>query len=179
MKAIANSTPLIHLSKARALHILLKVYEEVTIPRAVYREVVDKGLERGFMDAELVRAAVEEGSIKVSEASNECVREVLKRAPMLHRGEAEVLALALRHKPCHVLLDDEVARDVAKVLGLEVHGTLYVLVTAAKRGVVTVEEALDIMDRLVAGGFRISAELYLKTRSVLLRLAGRAGQKRP
>ena len=170
MRAVANSTPLIYLSRATALHILFEVYEEIIIPEAVYREVVVTGLEKGFRDAELVKVAIEEGSIKIEKAPSENVEKVLKQAPMLHRGEAEVLALALRRKPCHVLLDDRVARLVARILGLEAHGTLYVVAAAAVKEAVTVEEALNILDKLVASGFRISIELYLKVRMRLLNL---------
>ncbi len=170
MRAVANSTPLIHLSRASALHLLFKLYEEVVIPRAVYVEVVVKGLERGFGDAEVVKAAVKEGLIRVEEAPTDGVERVTRIAPMLHRGEAEVLALALRYKPCHVLLDDRVARLVASTLELEAHGTLYVLAAAAARNAIAVEEALSILDKLVKSGFRISIELYLKARAKLLKL---------
>lgn len=170
MKAVANSTPLIYLSKARAINILFKVYEETIIPETVYKEVVVNGPRKGYRDAELVRIAVEEGAIKIEKAPSRDVERILKLAPMLHRGEAEVLALALHHKPCHVLLDDRVARLVASTLGLEVHGTLYVVAAATAKNVVNVKEALNILDELMRGGFRISVELYLETREKLLKL---------
>ncbi len=164
MRAVANSTPLIYLAKAKALRLLFEVYKEIIIPEAVYGEVVVTGLEKGFRDAELVKAAIEEGSIRVEEAPSKDVKRILKYAPMLHKGEAEVLALALRRKPCHVLLDDRVARLVARILGLEAHGTLYVVTVAAARKIITVKEALKVLDSLVASGFGISVKLYLKIR---------------
>jgi len=164
-----------YLSKADALWLLFEVYEDIVIPRAVYREVVVIGFERGFRDAELVEAAVKEGSIRVEDVPREEVGRVLRLAPMLHRGEAETLALAMRYKPCHVLLDDRIARSVARVLGLEPHGTLYVVFTAAARNLITVSKALSILDELVKSGFRISLELYLKIRAELLGLDPSSG----
>ena len=78
---------------------------------------------------------------------------------MLHRSEAGVTALALRHRACLVLQDERAARLVARALGPEVHGTLYVVMAAAAREVMPVEEALEMLNRLVAEGFRISVEL--------------------
>ncbi len=170
MRAVANSTPLIYLSKVRAVDFLFKIYEEVMIPEAVYREVVVNGLRQGYRDAELVEIAVKEDAIKIVKAPSKDVERILRLAPMLHRGESEVLALALYNKPCHVLLDDRVARLVADTLGLEVHGTLYVVANAVVKNVVSVREALKILDELVSGGFRISIELYLKIREKLLKL---------
>ena len=170
MKAVANSTPLIYLTKASALHLLSSVYGEILIPEAVYREVVVAGLEKSYRDAELVEAAIEKGSIRVEKAHSKNVDRILKLVPMLHRGEAEVLALALYHRPCHVLLDDRIARLVARTLRLEVHGTLYVVMVAATKGFVTVKEALKVLDRLVASGFRIPVELYLEAKERIRKL---------
>ena len=167
MKAIANSTPLIYLAKAGALHLLNHVYQEVIIPPAVYNEVVVKGLKKGYPDAALVKAAVKKGYIRVEKAPSKNIEKILKQAPMLHKGEAEALALALHHKPCHVLIDDRAARLVARALGLEAHGTLYILAAAAARKAITAEEAMKTLDKLVASGFRISITLYLKTKEKL------------
>ncbi len=177
MRAVANSTPLIYLSKASCLGLLFKVYDEVLVPERVYEEVVVAGLERGFRDAALVKAEVERSRIRVERAPRRVVEGVLRLAPALHRGEAEVIALALRHRPCHVLVDDRVARLVARALGLGVHGTLYVLVVAAARGEVSVEEALEALDRLVVSGFRLSVELYLKVREALRKLKEREASR--
>ncbi|UNQ73786.1 DUF3368 domain-containing protein [Infirmifilum sp. NZ] len=167
MRAVANSTPLIHLARTRALRLLGAVYEEVVIPRAVYEEVVVRGLERGFSDVEAVKSAVESGLVRVAEAPGGEADVIARSAPLIHRGEAEVFALALLMRPCHVLVDDRAARLVARSLGLEVHGTLYVLVAAARRGAVAPEEALLILDRLVLRGFRVSAGLYARIREEL------------
>ncbi|RLE85703.1 MAG: hypothetical protein DRJ67_08495 [Thermoprotei archaeon] len=156
MRAVANSTPLI--AKAKAPYLLFEVYEEDIIPPAVYDEVAVRGLEKGYRDAGLVKAAVEEGSIRVEEPSRS-IEETLGCAPMLHRSEAGVTALALRHRACLVLQDERAARLVARALGPEVHGTLYVVMAAAAREVMPVEEALEMLNRLVAEGFRISVEL--------------------
>lgn len=178
MKAVANSTPLIYFAKANALQLLSRLYEEVVIPQAVYEEVVVKGLKKGYKDAGLVKAAIKEGSIRVEKAHSKNIEKILKQAPMLHRGEAEVLALALHYRPCHVLLDDRAARLVARALGLEAHGTLYIVITAAAKGAITVKEALKALDKLVTSGFRISIELYLKTREKLLKEIGTKGKQR-
>ena len=41
-KVIVNSTPLIALCKAGELLLLKRMYEEITIPEAVYSEIISK-----------------------------------------------------------------------------------------------------------------------------------------
>ena len=168
---MVNSTPLIYLARAGALRLLWGLYGGVVAPRAVYVEVVERSLEKGFRDAEAVKAAVEEGYIRVEEADEGLAAGILERAPMLHRGEAEAIALALSVGQCHLIVDDRAARNVAEAMGLEVHGTLYVLAASAARGLLQAGEALAILDRLVMSDFRISVELYLRVKELLLRLA--------
>jgi len=46
MKAVSNASPLIILGKLGQLGLLLKVFDQVLIPREVYNEVVINGLQR-------------------------------------------------------------------------------------------------------------------------------------
>jgi len=43
LRVVSNSTPLIALSRIRRLHLLRELFNEVTIPAAVYEEVVSAG----------------------------------------------------------------------------------------------------------------------------------------
>lgn len=53
----------------------------------------------------------------------------------LEQGEAEVIILAKEKGIKNVLIDDKVARLQAKVLGLDVIGTLGLLLKAKKKGI--------------------------------------------
>jgi len=171
VRAVANASPLIYLSKKGALHLLSILYSTVLIPRAVYREVVVKWLEKGFEDAAKVEEAVRKRMLTVREAPVRLVDSIASMAPGLDRGEAEVLALAYQMRGCHVLVDDRLARRAACRLGLEPHGTIYVIASAARRRIISVEDALKLLDELVQSGFRISVKLYLKARKSIQELS--------
>ena len=168
-RVVANSSPLIYLSKVKALHLLFSIYEEVLIPSGVYNEVVAKGLEKGYEDATVVKNAVEKGLIKVCDVPRGRVTRLLKIFPELDWGEGETLALASSLKLQHVLVDDILARRVASMMGLKPHGTIYIIIVAARRGIITSKEALKLLDELVERGFRISIEVYIRARKILKR----------
>ena len=176
-RALANSSPLIYLAKARALHLLTSLYSEVLIPLAVYTEVVVKGLNKGFEDAARVEDAMRKGLIRVCEVSSGETGRVLRVFPELDPGEAEVLALALASKPCHVIVDDRPARIAARLLGLEPHGTLYVVLASVRMGLLTPREGLKVLDDLVLAGFRLAPELYARARTELERLIRPQGKR--
>lgn len=54
----------------------------------------------------------------------------------LDKGEASAIALALEMKNSTIILDDYKARQVAVKLGLDVTGTLGVIIKAKKEGVI-------------------------------------------
>lgn len=160
MIVIADSGPLIYLSEAGCLHILRDLYGSVVIPRAVYDEVV-------------VRGHGEPGSREVASSSFLRVSEHPLTSPLrmslmveLDAGEAAAIALAVEERADLVLIDERKGRTVARRLGLRVRGTLGLLVEAKRRGHIALVE--PIVDRLIAGGFRVSAAV----REEILRSAG-------
>jgi len=134
-RLVVNASPLIHLSKAHALRLLIAIFDEVLIPPAVYEEVVSRGLERGYEDAARVKRAVDQGEIVVRDAPSWRVKEVLDSFPKLDLGEVLALALELG---VAVIVDEREARLAARSLGLEYHGTIFILVTAVRRGIISV-----------------------------------------
>jgi len=71
-------------------------------------------------------------------------------AKMLHCGEAESLALAHQVICDWYLTDDAAARIYASSLGIEVHGTLGVILWAAAKGKLDRLEADSLLDKLVS-----------------------------
>lgn len=123
MPAVSNSSPLILLAAIEQLDLLHRLYDEVLVPPAVWREVAEAGQGRAGA-AEIARL----GWIRRRELQRGRVPPALAR---LDRGEAEAIALAVtlpRDTP--IVLDDRRARRVAAELGLSVTGTGGVLVLA-------------------------------------------------
>ncbi|MET0623607.1 MAG: DUF3368 domain-containing protein [Pyrinomonadaceae bacterium] len=89
-------------------------------------------------------------------------------SPELGRGETDVLGLALElpHGGAVVIVDDAKSREAAGRLGLQLTGTLGVLLDAKRAGLITV--VAPQLDRLDALGFRLASH----TRAAVLKLAG-------
>lgn len=83
-----------------------------------------------------------------------------------------MLALALEHPKRTVLLDDTHARRIARGAGLDVRGTLGVLIEAKSRGLT--ERIEPLVDRLESTGMWMSDVI----RNRILALAGEVGEDR-
>ena len=161
MIVISNASPLIYLAKANRIHLLKDLFEKIIIPTEVYNEVVTRGLKDNFSDARLVESAVKEGWIEVVKLSESTRKNVLDFEE-LDYGEIAVLKLAGTYPDCLILIDDASARKIAESLGYKVKGTLYVILLATRRKIISEKTAYEIINSLVSSGFRISIELYLK-----------------
>ncbi len=165
MTLVLNATPLIYLARCGGLKILKGLNATIYVPKAVYDEVVVEGRRRGKPGAELVDQYVREGVITVrSPRGRIAVSSLAARPPQelerpLDKGEEEVLALA-RELNCTAIIDEQVGRNIARLYGIAVHGTVYLLMLAHKGGVVTKDEAVGIFKRMVGEGWRISVEDY-------------------
>lgn len=159
MSIIVNSTPLISLALLGELDLLRKIFGEVTIPRAVYDEVITRGENKtGYKNLTAI------DWFRVSEV----VHQELKRSIMveLDEGEAEVICIAKDQGVRRVCIDEFAGRRYAKLLGLEVIGTLGVLLVAKKKGYVP--QIRPCIDKLIAHNRHISAAV----RDEVLRNAG-------
>jgi len=160
---ISNAGPLIHLTKIGRLNLLKELFKSVVIPNTVKIEVVDRGKEKGAADAFLIENEVGKW-IVVEEDINEKVKEIAKMAG-IELGEAIVIMLA-KEKGFSALIDDSAARRFAIGLGLEVTGSIGVLIKAAKAGIITKEEALGGLEKL-AKVMWLSVDVYEDARRTI------------
>ncbi len=158
MTVISNATPLIYLAKSGSLKLLKKLFDSILIPKEVYEEVVVKGKEEGFSDALVVEEQIEKGWISIEDLGSD--EKLVEHATELDKGETAVIKLAREKDGPLLLIDDAAARQIAKSFGLEVKGTLYVILRAYKEGYLTKDQSRDILDEIISVGFRISSEQY-------------------
>ena len=83
----------------------------------------------------------------------------------LHLGEVEIMVGALEKGISLVILDESTARDKAKQLGLDVTGTLGVLLNARKRGLV--EDIFEEIEKLKQEGMYLSDSVVERIRKSL------------
>lgn len=115
---ISDASCLIILYKIGALDLLKQTYHEITTTPEIEREV-------GF------RLPV---WVTVKSANNP--NRVLQMPASLDIGEASAIALALEVSDTIIIIDERTARNYAKSLGLNVTGTLGMIVRAKLDGVI-------------------------------------------
>ncbi len=111
MIIIADSTPLIALSRVNRLELLRDVFGEITVPDAVWEELTQRGDSRpGAMELP--------AATWIIRRSVTCTDLVQALTLSLGQGEAEAIALA---QECHadvLLIDEKLGRAAAERLGL-------------------------------------------------------------
>ena len=151
LKVACNSSPLIHLAKIKMLEILEFFFGEILVPEVVYRECVGEGGERE--DAKEIEKA---RWIRVVNIQDEELKIALN--VVLDEGESESIVLALEQSADLILLDDYEAREFARTYGLNITGTVGILMKAKKEGKIT--SLKEELERLRESGFWLSNDLY-------------------
>ena len=152
---VSNSSTLIHLGAIGRLALLRAFYGKISVPPAVWREVVEEG--KGRAGAIEVEEAREAGWIEVVSPGDASLSSLLQRD--LDEGESEAIALAVERQADVVLLDESDARRAADLLGLPRTGVVGVLIRARLEGkIASLREELDRLRE--DAGFWIAEDLY-------------------
>ena len=85
----------------------------------------------------------------------------------LHAGEAEALVLAKKKKADWFLTDDSAGRLFVSFLGLEVHGSLGIILWNVAHNYMNREETEEALNRLEQSSFWLSAKIYREARQAL------------
>jgi predicted nucleic acid-binding protein len=127
--AISNTSPLQYLHQLGRLEILPALAGGVVIPKSVEREI-EAGRRLGVSLPDTARC----GWLHVAE--DVALSPEILAWPDLGMGERAVLALAHERAGGVAVLDDNEARRCAKQLGVRVTGTLGLLMTAHRAGLI-------------------------------------------
>lgn len=156
---VFDATPLIYLAKVNLIEKAKNFPEDKYTTKSVYREVVEEGKKGGRPEVFAIETLVKEGIIKIKTPPDKRYISRLRGNPKIHEADADVLALA--HELDGVaLMDDEEARGMAEIEGIEHHGTIYLLLRMRKMSLLTKEEALSGLNEMIRMGCRCSTELY-------------------
>lgn len=151
---VTDTSPLNYLVQIRCQNLLHVLYGHVLVPAAVIREL--DHVRAPSIVREWLRDLPE--WIEVREAR-------LPPGPALAGldiGEREAIQVALEENADLVLMDERMGANPARRQGLEVTGTLGVLINAARRGLVDIDVALD---GLKATQFRATSGLFEEVRA--------------
>lgn len=162
MTVVSDTSVLIHLARIGRFNLLQRLYSEIPVPEAVWRETVAEGEERP--SASELKSARTSGWVEVVSVDPDTgTWRLLRRA--LDAGEADALALADQIGADLVLLDESAARQRAKSLGLRKTGTVGVLLRAKKEELI--DQLRSELDELRATSFWIDEELYQRVLEVV------------
>jgi len=164
---IFDATPLIYLGKINFIEKISYFPEEKYTPGSVYEEVVVEGKKSGKPEVFLIEKIIERKIIKIRIPTNDQYLSHLKENARIHNGDAHVLALAWELDGV-ALLDDEEARGMAEIEGIDHHGTIYLLLRMKKMGLLTKKETLDGVNEMLRKGWRCSTELYAQILKAIL-----------
>lgn len=151
MIVVADATPLIALARIEQLDLLLKLFNHILIPQAVYDEVVTNAAKRPGAQA------VKQASWIETKAVADQNKVAYLRAD-LDPGEAEAIVLAEELSADWLLLDEPKARLAAQLLGLRFIGTVGLLLLAKQQGHIT--QVRVLLDALTMQNFHLSQHIY-------------------
>ena len=145
---VSNTTPIITLAQVEQLPLLQQLYGTVLIPPAVRAEILAGGQRVG---AKELRQATYIKTIPLQDP---------RRADLLSdldRGEAEAIALAMEQNANLLIMDERLGRRHATRLGLNLTGSIGVLVKAKQVGYISAVKPL--LHKLAQSNIHLSPTL--------------------
>lgn len=122
MKVVSNTSPISCLISLRKLDLLALFFEEVLIPDEVFEELK----RHPSCDAqEQIQLALSAGILKRTSVTDLNMKSVLMLD--LDAGESEAICLAIEQNADAVFIDEKDGRKMARRMGLDCKGTLWIL----------------------------------------------------
>jgi predicted nucleic acid-binding protein len=151
MIVVADSSPLIALSRVGRIRLLKEMFGRLVVPEAVWQELTAGDTNRVGVSELLQSDWIERRTV-----SDRGLVNLLRRD--LGAGEAEAIVLAREIDADVLLIDERLGRSAAESLGITITGLVGILIEAKQRQLLTdpIGLANDLRDR---AGFWISDSL--------------------
>lgn len=150
-EVVSNTTPIISLLKLGRLELLHKLYSQICIPTAVYKEIEAGKTKRYYQDLSQL------DWITIAKIQD---KQAVKFFLDLDAGEAEAIVLATEINADLIILDEKPGRFHAKHADLKVTGTIGILVKAKAKGFI--KELKPLLDELTNKNVWISDKLKIE-----------------
>jgi predicted nucleic acid-binding protein len=155
---VCDTGPLLHLSEAGAIH-LLALAGDILIPPLVAIEFESNA--QGWSPPQWVKI------VELERATRQKAEKWVK-ANQIDAGEAEAICLALQMRANWLLTDDAKARQLAESAGLEVHGSIGILLWNVAVGNIGDKTlAFNLLDNLANSSLWISERVLQEARKAI------------
>lgn len=151
MKIVIDACSIILLSKATVLERVTE-WKTVIVSQSVYNEIIE-GKDKKFIDALLLEKLVSENKISLQTDLNLEVKKKLVNDFGLGEGEAESIAIALDEKDKIIVTDNKQGRKASKIYGLNLVGSIELIVSLFKLKKITKEKAISALETLRKAGW--------------------------
>ena len=133
------------------------MYGNIIIPRAVYNGVIVKN--------DIVKTLLIQNSDWIKVLDIKDLSKKLMFKSRLHDGEVEVMILAEEIKADLVVIDDYAARKTAEYIGLNLTGTIGVLLKARQLGLI--DKVMPIINLMEQNGIYYSDKLKSQIKKIV------------
>ncbi len=145
-RLVSNTGPVIALALIDRIDILQKLFQQVSIPDAVHKELLEGGSSGHGLPSYNKATWIQ--VLPLSSALDPLLQTVLDY------GEASVIQLAREMKADYVLIDERKGRKIAReIFSLKVIGTARILVEAKRKGII--DSVGDALNRMRDSGYRL------------------------
>lgn len=146
MIVVSDTSPINYLILIEEIDLLPQLFGQIIVPQAVLDELQKTGT------PEQVKNRIDLRPVWLKAHNATAIEQTI----MLGAGEREAISLAKELNADLVLIDDKKARKLALERGLKVAGTINILDSASKRGLVELAEAVQ---KLKQTNFRVAPDL--------------------
>jgi predicted nucleic acid-binding protein len=163
LKAVADTSSLVHPAKVSSFWALMKdTFQELLISEAVFQEILSRK-DKSRHDVPIIISAIDEGWIKVRKG----IRIVEPLPSYLGKGEKETINLMLKERLDWLLMDDKLARNVARSVGLNPRYSVYLLPFWIRKDIISKSKAHEMLDQLIKTGYNLKSTHYLAVRELI------------
>jgi predicted nucleic acid-binding protein len=150
--AVVNASPLIFLTRANLLELLQLSASDVVVPAPVYHELRRRG------PSESTTTAIDKAPWIRIVPPPDTPSSIASWD--LGEGESSVLAWAQANRQSEAIIDDLAARRCAAALGIDVRGTVGLVLLGKKSG--RIERARPVLETLRASGMYLSDDVVAR-----------------
>lgn len=154
---VFDATPLIYLAKTHLLE-KIKIFDTTNVLlESIYTEVVDTGKKNGYSDALYIQKLIERNLFIIKKCSPQL--PAFQENKNLSPVDRDVLTFAKMNDGM-LITDDEEARLVAEIEGIEVHGSVYILFRLLSKKMINKNNLKNALDTMIHEGWHCSIDFY-------------------